>query len=682
MRPRIRSNTKTLDIRLFDEKFYFPGETIKGAVIVHPKSPTKTNHIRLTFAGEVFLNIKEKESISLFEKTELIQVSDAPGKTHVLEPKEHTFLFEFQVPDGLDLPSSMEFGKKKAHIRYSLTAIHDRPMVPETLSAKAEYSVPILEFVDITASQFTRSREQAGNFTLGKGSKTHQCQVKATIPRFGFTRGDIIPLSIFIRHYTALTRNKAVKVDLLRCVDFASTKNVFGKEDVLKSMEHDVDITEAANYTQLLRTQFLIPTSTPPSIQYRGKIVKVQYKLRVHVYVNEKKSNVESQSVDLPITIGTWPRAAVPIDDEDESEQMLIMDDDTDSEPRPSLSSQRPSYESHRRNRSSASLSTITMTMRNTHLTDSSSISPSNNSNNNNGVIRSDSNVSRTSDRSRHSVASWRSSQSFDQPPPTLSRNLSSTTNHSATDLQQPQQPQHQRQLSNGSAVNLAIGASFLNRSSSTPDLLIHPPGVSGPTSGTDPYASDRMMQAAYDYRNPQQRHSKTLPTYAYNNQHHQPQQPQPQAQPQYHPQQPYQYHLQQQQQQQQQFATTSTPPPIPENVPTHILQPMASTSASTATSSYSSAYRNNQSPPAPPSAPSSSTYPVQQQQQRSPHRNYNYSYYDDGLSDTEQPQDNGLSDSDDSDDDGDLLRIIEKKKKQAEREMRRKQRMMFTVAE
>lgn len=30
MRPRIRSNTKTLDIRLFDEKFYFPGETIKG----------------------------------------------------------------------------------------------------------------------------------------------------------------------------------------------------------------------------------------------------------------------------------------------------------------------------------------------------------------------------------------------------------------------------------------------------------------------------------------------------------------------------------------------------------------------------------------------------------------------------------------------------------------------------
>lgn len=79
---------------------------------MHPKSPTKTNHIRLTFAGEVFLNIKEKESISLFEKTELIQVSDAPGKTHVLEAKEYTFLFEFQVPDGLDLPSSMEVRKE------------------------------------------------------------------------------------------------------------------------------------------------------------------------------------------------------------------------------------------------------------------------------------------------------------------------------------------------------------------------------------------------------------------------------------------------------------------------------------------------------------------------------------------------------------------------------------------
>ena len=75
-------------------------------VTIHPKSPTKTNHITLRFTGEVFLSIKDKETITLFQKTETIAVANDGAKTHVLDAKQHNYDFEFVVPD--DLPSAME----------------------------------------------------------------------------------------------------------------------------------------------------------------------------------------------------------------------------------------------------------------------------------------------------------------------------------------------------------------------------------------------------------------------------------------------------------------------------------------------------------------------------------------------------------------------------------------------
>lgn len=131
----LTKGSKTINVHLNEEKFYFPGDTISGRhrhlisgnracfvivsslslslardlgiVIVHPKSPTKTNQIRLRFSGQVHLALKDKETISLFQETKTIPVSsDGSSKYHILEAKQHTFAFEFTVPK--DLPSSLE----------------------------------------------------------------------------------------------------------------------------------------------------------------------------------------------------------------------------------------------------------------------------------------------------------------------------------------------------------------------------------------------------------------------------------------------------------------------------------------------------------------------------------------------------------------------------------------------
>lgn len=74
-------------------------------------------------------------------------------------------------------------------IRYTLIAIHDKPMVPESLSPKATYNVPILEHIDISVPEYTRPTEKSVSTTLEGVEDRRKITVKANIPRYGYTRG-------------------------------------------------------------------------------------------------------------------------------------------------------------------------------------------------------------------------------------------------------------------------------------------------------------------------------------------------------------------------------------------------------------------------------------------------------------------------------------------------------------
>ncbi|KAI8642870.1 hypothetical protein BD408DRAFT_443070 [Parasitella parasitica] len=306
---------KLLDIRLQEEKFYFPGETIKGLVIVHPKNAIKVNSIQLKFAGHVFIHLKEKETNTLFENNLTLSVypnSTSPKQT-TLDASEHRFPFEFIVPKNLNLPSSMEFGKK-AHIRYTINALLDRPMIPESLCPKVEYAVSLLEYIDIEKDQFKIPQEKSQDMMLPKAKYNQKCMVRASMPRLGFTRGDIVPLKVNIDHFTSYARKNGVTVDLVRTVEIRTSKHTIFKEAVLRSTQYDMDI-KPQSYHQSILCQLLIPTSTPPSIRYKDKVLRFHYKVRIAVSFGDKSTC----TLDMPIVIGTWPRAAVPIDDDDDS---------------------------------------------------------------------------------------------------------------------------------------------------------------------------------------------------------------------------------------------------------------------------------------------------------------------------------------------------------------------------
>lgn len=164
---------------------------------------------------------------------------------------------------------------------------------------------------------------------------------------------------------------------------------------MLRSVVHDINIYGPFNFTQAISCQLPIPTTTPPTIGFRGTTLRMYYQVRVRAKLNEEKK----AEVNLPIVVGTWPRADIPIDDDDD-ESITYMSD-TQSEP--ASESFRLSLSGNYRTSFASSATHIRST---THATINTSQHQS--------VDRSDSNGS-----SRQSYAS--SIQSWDS----LSRNTS-----------------------------------------------------------------------------------------------------------------------------------------------------------------------------------------------------------------------------------------------------------------
>ncbi|SAL99945.1 hypothetical protein [Absidia glauca] len=449
--------SKTIDIKLVEEKYYFPGQTIKGFVNVHPKNPTRTNHIVVKFTGEVALSVKEKDALSLFQKTKIIQLAgdEEQTKCYIMEAKLHSFPFEFVVPDDIQLPSAMEVNKK-VRIRYTLSALHDKPMVPESLCPKAEYPVHILEFIDINDDKYRIPQNKSSQVLLPLSKPMNLCGVWAFLPRCGFTRGDIVPLSLIIHHYEPFYLTQAIDITLIRTVEIRNGKNLQVKEDILKSTTCDIQITDPHHFSQTMKRQLLIPTSTPPSIDFKNNLLRIQYKVRICTRfiklppIEDKRSSYQQNGhciVDIPIVIGTWPRASIPIDDDDDDDDAMTMEDAdfidvannsvsgsesiiyhgdhssiVSGDDRLRLSQQHidrlrgtPTTESSSGNSSSSTIRPITKSTSPTTI-------------NNDSMTRSDSIASKSSSTSYASYASYQSNQSWGTSSASLSRNTSLST--------------------------------------------------------------------------------------------------------------------------------------------------------------------------------------------------------------------------------------------------------------
>lgn len=351
-----------------------------------------------------------------------------------------------------------------ARISYKLTAILDRPMMPESLCPKTEYPVLVMEYVDVTRDNFVRPSERQKEVMTSNG----KCHAKLSVPRTGFTRGNLIyihsaflppkkinllflgetiPVNIIVNTFQSFVKKESLVIELVRKVKIQSPRNTVDDERVLKSNKFDLNIIGPYNFSQSITSQLLIRT-TPPTIRYKEKILRIHYKIRAQVFTENKKT--PNLVLELPIVIGTWPRADVPIDDDDDEDIIqnmgvtMISDDEEDEEDwKDSLPEKRHSNSSF-----------TSPTLIKTHL-----------NNNSSGIRRSGSN------NSLGSISSWRSQST------TADARVSSTTATSPTSIAGSSvisnhtiPETYQRNTLPPVGFNMSNG--YLNRSSSTPDLL------------------------------------------------------------------------------------------------------------------------------------------------------------------------------------------------------------------
>ncbi|KAI9250046.1 hypothetical protein BY458DRAFT_444994 [Sporodiniella umbellata] len=281
----LKKTGKLIQIRLDEEKFYFPGETIQ-----------------------------EKQVTSLFEAPLTLYANESHKQAVLVSNEEHVFGFQFRVPSELKLPSSMQFGKK-CFVRYTISAVLNRPMIPESLCPQCEYDVSLLEYIDIDQPQLKVAQEKTAQVSVAN----QKCIVKASMPRIGFTRGDVIPLTLVVTHVTPCSRRRSIGVELVRHLEIRTAKHTVSKETVLKSTDYDLTIVPPS-LQQTVHCPLLIPTSTPPTIRYLDKLLRFHYRVRVRCRFTESAV----ANVPLPIILGTWPRAAIPIEEEEYGDEMSL----------------------------------------------------------------------------------------------------------------------------------------------------------------------------------------------------------------------------------------------------------------------------------------------------------------------------------------------------------------------
>lgn len=626
----------------------------------------------------MYIHLKEKETNTLFQNTLVLSVypnSTSPKQT-TLDASEHGFPFQFVVPKNLNLPSSMEVRRASERERTRLTPGYISSLAKRATSAtqsahcstgpwyqnrcvqRSSMPYPCWNTLISKRINLEYPKRKVRTLCCPKQSTTknawweHRClawvsqEVTRPKPHKNTAnptlklKGDIVPLKVNIDHFTSFSRKNGVTVDLVRTVEIRTSRHTVFKETVLRSTQYDMDI-KASNHQQAMLCQLLIPTSTPPSIRYKDKVLRFHYKVRVSVSFGDKSKC----TLDMPIVIGTWPRAAVPIEDDDDASSVHDMDDangydddDDDDDDIESLKTCSVDDQSSVRTSSNilpswhtnnSSTSTLTTAQRNSII-----------SNNEDLVGRSDSVASKASNRSHNSVSSWKSSRSWEyqqqqqqqQPPP--------------SHQQQQQQYYHHHQYSQ-SSNNLSRNGSQSTTLSSPDRLPSYYNGNSmGHTRASSVYSTDYPLYTNNNINRNSSQGSNGYNQY-YNNVRQSMVSLPPLAGPMVQPQQPYNTNRLSR------YSRYEEEPPIilENDVPTHILEPLPSSNPSSSPS------------PIPPTIQES-----QHEQAATPTTTSNIAappYLSESSSDS--------SSFEDSDDDDDLLAIIERKKKKEQKELRKK---------
>ncbi|KAA8912810.1 hypothetical protein TRICI_003353 [Trichomonascus ciferrii] len=239
---------------------YAPGEKLRGSVILVLDRDQKIQNVKCTFEGHIIIKnplVKGKTSKSMLFNDEIVLYTDEEDE--VLKRGEHTFTFEFLLPDR-GLYTAIEF--ERGSIGYLLAATCHKPgPTPVMVSQK---SVGVVCPIDVA----TLPQPSPSILTVEVRKKrqswgTISCCLE--LPHRGYLRGENVPVRVSVRHIKHMKSLSGVVVTLSRISRV--TAEGLGPQTYRKDIAQTVSplYTDPATMSASISTSIRIPPDTFPT---------------------------------------------------------------------------------------------------------------------------------------------------------------------------------------------------------------------------------------------------------------------------------------------------------------------------------------------------------------------------------------------------------------------------------
>lgn len=241
---------------------YAPGEKLRGSVILVLDKDQRVQGVRCTFEGHIAIKnplVKGKTSKSTLFEDEIVLYTDAEEDDEVLRRGEHTFTFEFLLPER-GLYTSIEF--ERGSIGYVLAATCHKPgAAPVLVSQKAVGVVCPIDVAtlpqpspSILTVEVRKKRQSWG---------TISCCLE--LSQRGYLRGENVPVRVSVRHIKHMKALSGVVVTLSRISRV--TAEGLGPQTYRKDIAQTVSplYTDPATMSASISTSIRIPPDTFPT---------------------------------------------------------------------------------------------------------------------------------------------------------------------------------------------------------------------------------------------------------------------------------------------------------------------------------------------------------------------------------------------------------------------------------
>ncbi|KAI8342027.1 hypothetical protein BC941DRAFT_415161 [Chlamydoabsidia padenii] len=337
----------TIRLVLDENRPYFPGDSIRGKVMLACPRPISPHGIRLIWAGGVTIRPtpQDQENHLYFKRNYAISNNKLDGKkvsngmaykssafveNHdtsipllftMQQAVTYSFAFDVQVPVDIPLPSSTEAETSMlgGKIVYTIECCLDL-MMDDPAPVRSHIMVTVLEHLDVRSPELAvpRTEESVYALWLAGTPKTSPCNYKTamrvTLPYQASTRGGQVNIVIHVWHSVEYQRPKGVTVSLIRVrqLHYLGSAYAFPDETILL-MRADVDLKQDKKFVQTLHCTLPIREDLTPSISDNAKLLEIFYKVQIKVQLQEGSYQTMAgdiqnfMSVEVPLVIGTVP---------------------------------------------------------------------------------------------------------------------------------------------------------------------------------------------------------------------------------------------------------------------------------------------------------------------------------------------------------------------------------------